>query len=146
MYLRLFQPVAGPANKPDSPVDIEDVTPPTTSTLKSRRRLANSLLWVAFIFIFCWLPHTVCQFYDEIFDDLPVTIGRYALLLGHLHSVFSPLLYWCLNHQWLRRPCQFRLPALHRSASSTNEAALGPFHPRLVRPPPIRRRSSAYLY
>lgn len=126
--------------------DIEDDTQPPTSTLRSRRRLANSLLWVAGIFAVCWFPHVVCQICDSLNVPISIHVQRYSLLLGHIHSALSPLLYWTLNHQWLQRPCKFRIPALYRSASSTNEAALGPFHPRYVRPPPIRRRSSHYLY
>ncbi|XP_068917071.1 galanin receptor type 3 isoform X2 [Tenebrio molitor] len=128
---------------------VEDASPqPPTSTLRSRRRLANSLLWVAIVFALCWFPYVVCQFCGELGSTPPpITVQRYSLLLGHVHSAFSPIFYWTLNHQWPNRPCRFRLPAaLYRSASSTNEAALGPFHPRLVRPPPIRRRSSHYLY
>ena len=98
------------------------------------------------VFLICWLPHVVCLIVNEVNGPLPNYIHRYSLLLGHIHSMLSPLMYWTLNHQWLQRPCRFRFPAMYRSASSTNEAALGPFHPRLVRPPPIRRRSSHYLY
>ncbi|XP_065166075.1 5-hydroxytryptamine receptor 7 isoform X2 [Atheta coriaria] len=127
--------------------EVDDVTQPPTSTLRSRRRLANSLLWVAFVFAACWLPHVVCLIYAEAKGEPPpILVARACLLVGHMHSAVSPLLYWSLNHQWLQRPCRFRLPALYRSASSTNEAALGPFNPRLVRPPPVRRRSSHYLY
>ena len=126
---------------------VEDLSQPPTSTLRSRRRLANSLLWVAILFAVCWIPYVVCQFCGELgVTAPPPTVQRYSLFLGHIHSAFSPILYWTLNHQWPQRPCRFRFPALYRSASSTNEAALGPFHPRLVRPPPIRRRSSHYLY
>ncbi|GJQ65753.1 hypothetical protein Trydic_g11937 [Trypoxylus dichotomus] len=127
-------------------VEQEDIAPPPTSTLRSRRRLANSLLWVAVIFALCWFPHVICLIINEVAGETPEIIQRYCLLLGHIHSALSPLMYWTLNHQWLQHPCRFRLPGLYRSASSTNEAALGPFHPRLVRPPPIRRRSSHYLY
>ncbi|XP_044256671.1 somatostatin receptor type 4 [Tribolium madens] len=125
---------------------VENISQPPTSTLRSRRRLANSLLWVAIVFAVCWFPYIVCQFCGELGTSPSTTVQRYSLLLGHTHSAFSPILYWTLNHQWPQRPCRFRLPVLYRSASSTNEAALGPFHPRLVRPPPIRRRSSHYLY
>ncbi|XP_022915564.1 galanin receptor type 3 [Onthophagus taurus] len=124
----------------------EEITQPPTSTLRSRRRLANAMLWISIVFALCWLPHVVCLILEDVHGSPPMIIKRYCLFLGHVHSALSPIMYWTLNHQWLQRPCKFRLPSLYRSASSTNEAALGPFHPRLVRPPPIRRRSSHYLY
>lgn len=126
--------------------NVEDESQPPTSTLRSRRRLANALLWVALVFAICWFPYVICQFCGELGATPPKMIQRYSLLLGHIHSAFSPIFYWTLNHQWPQRLCRFRLPALYRSASSTNEAALGPFNPRFARPPPIRRRSSHYLY
>lgn len=125
----------------------EEINQPPTSTLRSRRRLANALLWVSIIFAICWLPYVVFTFCDELLLTPPPTYVRhYSLLLGHIHSALSPILYWAMNYQWPQRPCRFRLTNLYRSASSTNEAALGPFNPRLVRPPPMRRRSSHYLY
>lgn len=138
--------IQGPNGLRKAENEPEDIAQPPTSTLRSRRRLANSLLWVAVIFAACWLPHVICLLFSVASEEVPALVQRYCLLLGHIHSALSPLMYWTLNHQWLQRPCRFRLPAMHRSASSTNEAALGPFHPRLVRPPPIRRRSSHYLY
>jgi hypothetical protein len=91
----------------------------------------------------------------------------FCLLLGHAHSAINPALYWLLNRQSLQLPgCTgsqhrllsgklrlFRLPDFHRNAaaaapSSTNEAALGPFHPRYVnlrKPQPQRFPTSHFL-
>lgn len=125
---------------------IEETAPPT-STLRSRRRLANCLLCVSFFFILCWLPYVICQFYEELLTDPPEYVKQTTLFLGHLHSALGPILYWSMNHKWPKGPCsRLRHMAIYRSASSTNEAALGPFNPRLIRPPPYRRRSSQYLY
>lgn len=127
-------------------LDAESNEQPPTSTLQSRRRLAKALMWMAAVFAGCWLPHVICTIYSESSAPLSSAILRYTLFLGHVHSAFSPLLYWTLNHQWLHSPCKFRLPVLYHNASSTNEAALGPFNPRFARPPPVRRQSSHYLY
>ncbi|XP_031335415.1 C-X-C chemokine receptor type 2 [Photinus pyralis] len=132
--------------KKKAELDTENAEQPPTSTLQSRRRLANALMWMAFVFAACWLPYVLCIICAE-FNTVPsIWLIRYSLFLGHVHSAFSPLLYWALNHKWLQPPCRFRLPVLYRNASSTNEAALGPFNPRFARPPPVRRQSSHYLY
>ncbi|KAL3290167.1 hypothetical protein HHI36_023528 [Cryptolaemus montrouzieri] len=128
--------------------NIEEGQQPPTSTLRSRRKLANSLLWISIIFAIAWLPYVICQLCIELDVPPDLMIERYSLLLGHLHSAFNPIFYWSINYQWPQKPCRrlFKIPTIYRSASSTNEAALGPFHPRLIKPPPMRRRSSHYLY
>ncbi|KAF5294479.1 hypothetical protein FQR65_LT01605 [Abscondita terminalis] len=133
-------------NQKKDELDNETAEQPPTSTLQSRRRLANALMWMAAVFALCWLPYVLCTLCAEFNTSPSVTVLRYTLFLGHVHSAFSPLLYWILNHKWLHPPCRFRLPVLYRNASSTNEAALGPFNPRFARPPPVRRQSSHYLY
>ncbi|XP_050497447.1 endothelin receptor type B isoform X1 [Diabrotica virgifera virgifera] len=127
--------------------EIEE-TPPPTSSLRSRRRLANCLLCLSLFFILCWFPYVVCQFCEEFMTGVtPEYVQQLTLFLGHMHSAIGPILYWSMNHKWPKGPCsRIRRLTIYRSASSTNEAALGPFNPRLVRPPPYRRRSSQYLY
>lgn len=133
---------------------------PQTSTLQSRRRLANVLVSVAAVFAGCWLPHAVSCIYAEITKTAPKHLLRYSLLLGHAHSAINPVVYWALNHQTLRLqggwPCQRAHRFLfhfkfhdEQPPSSTNEAALGPFHPRYTRARPVVERaapSSHYLY
>ncbi|XP_018331570.1 uncharacterized protein LOC108741301 isoform X2 [Agrilus planipennis] len=121
---------------------------PMKSTLRSRRKLANALLFMATLFACCWLPHVVCLICTELNVSPTILVQRYSLFLGHAHSALSPIFYWILNHRWLIPPCKIRFPASNRHmASSTNEAALGPFNPRFVRPPhQARRCSSHYLY
>ena len=103
----------------------------------------------------CWLPYMGCALCVELCPSSDVQIARavlpYCLLLGHAHSAISPAIYWLLNRQSLQLPsCTgsehrqlsgklrfFRLPHFNRNTaaaapSSTNEAALGPFHPRYV--------------
>lgn len=144
----LLQPVSSDqsAEQKSADVDPESKEKPPTSTLQSRRRLANALLWMAAAFAACWIPYIICTICTEFATAPSSTVTQYTLFLGHSHSAFSPMLYWALNHKWLQPPCRFRLPALYREGSSTNEAALGPFNPRYARPPPIRRQSSHYLY
>lgn len=131
---------------------------PVGSTLRSRRRLANALVSAAAVFVSCWLPHVVCTVCVELYTFPGVQLKQmmqYSLLLGHAHSAINPVVYWALNHQSLQSSClrvsllgHLRLPTVYRNASSTNEAALGPFHPRFTRPntPAVRRQSSCYLY
>ncbi|XP_057667997.1 substance-K receptor [Diorhabda carinulata] len=128
--------------------DTIEETPPPTSTLRSRRRLANCLLCLSLFFILCWFPYVITQFCDEFMQNAtPEYIQQLTLFFGHMHSAIGPILYWSMNHKWPKGPCnRIRRLTIYRSASSTNEAALGPFNPRLVRPPPYRRRSSHYLY
>lgn len=133
---------------------------PQTSTLQSRRRLANVLVSVAAVFAGCWLPHAVSCIYAEFNKSTPKYLLQYSLLLGHAHSAINPVVYWALNHQTLRQQGNWPCQRAHRflfhfkfqddqPPSSTNEAALGPFHPRYTRARPVIERaapSSHYLY
>ncbi|GAB0089121.1 uncharacterized protein DMENIID0001_036120 [Sergentomyia squamirostris] len=142
---------------------------PQTSTLRSRRRLANLLMGAALIFVACWTPHVACILGTQLGSGTLCTntLANFSLLLGYTHSAVSPIVYWFLNHNTLRQslsctPCwqvssaqkflrhHFRLHAPSPQPSSTNEAALGPFNPRYIksRPQTIPRpqASSHYLY
>uniref|UniRef100_A0A336LJ44 CSON004144 protein n=1 Tax=Culicoides sonorensis TaxID=179676 RepID=A0A336LJ44_CULSO len=146
-----------------------DLPLPQTSTLRSRRRLANILVGAALIFILFWIPHVICLMCYEFGSSHNVctkTVAEFSLLLGYAHSAISPILYWTLNHNSLRQSCcapctritsaqrvlrshlRFRTPP--PPPSSTNEAALGPFNPRYIksRPQNMYRppASSHYLY
>lgn len=158
---------------------------PQTSTLRSRRHLANMLIASALIFIVCWAPHVFCIFYKNfgykqycsktsVYFNL--LLGRRMFhmqamavitnsLTGYFYSAISPVIYWALNHNSLRQsPCapiirlrsmqnflrtRFRSHTVPPAASSTNEAALGAFNPKLIKLTPKQYRaqaSSHYLY
>lgn len=145
-----------------------DLPLPQTSTLRSRRRLANILVGAALIFLLFWIPHVLCLLCFELGGKhmCTKTVAEFSLLLGYAHSAISPILYWTLNHNSLRQSCcapctrmtsaqrvlrshlRFRTPP--PPPSSTNEAALGPFNPRYIkaRPQNMYRppASSHYLY
>ncbi|CAH1153730.1 unnamed protein product, partial [Phaedon cochleariae] len=111
--------------------DTMEETAPPTSTLRSRRRLANCLLCLSLFFMMCWLPYVASQFYEELMQAPPEYVKQITLFLGHMHSAIGPILYWSMNHKWPKGPCsRLRTLTIYRSASSTNEAALGPFNPR----------------
>ncbi|KAJ9584208.1 hypothetical protein L9F63_021443, partial [Diploptera punctata] len=130
-------------------------------SLHSRRHLANMLAFQVAVLAGCWLPYVGCSLCVELCPSRDVVKARsvlpFCLLLGHAHSAINPALYWLLNRHSLQLPgCTgsqhrklrlFRLPELHRNPaatapSSTNEAALGPFHPKYVnfRPPQLSQR------
>ncbi|KAG5676456.1 hypothetical protein PVAND_006290 [Polypedilum vanderplanki] len=142
---------------------------PQTSTLRSRRRLANILVVAAFIFMMCWSPHVVCLLFREfsITNGCSNNVTEFVMLLGFSHSALSPIIHWILNYNSLRQSaCQpfAKLNSAQRflrshlrftgppppPPSSTNEAALGPFNPRFIkqRTPQIHKppASSHYLY
>ncbi|XP_053959727.1 uncharacterized protein LOC128864197 [Anastrepha ludens] len=140
---------------------------PRTSTLHSRRRLANMLITSAFIFIICWTPHVFCIFYTTFGykSYCSKTSNYFHLLMGYMYSAFSPVIYWILNHNTLKQsPCapiirlrsmqnflrsRFRSNTVPPPPSSTNEAALGAFNPKLIKLTPKQYRaqaSSHYLY
>ncbi|KAM8715511.1 hypothetical protein ACLKA7_002546 [Drosophila subpalustris] len=140
---------------------------PQTSTLRSRRHLANMLIASALIFIVCWAPHVFCIFYKNLgYKQYCSKASVYfSLLLGYFYSAISPVIYWALNHNTLRQsPCapiirlrsmqnflrtRFRSHTVPPAASSTNEAALGAFNPKLIKLTPKQYRaqaSSHYLY
>ncbi|XP_016971024.1 uncharacterized protein LOC108038710 isoform X1 [Drosophila rhopaloa] len=140
---------------------------PQTSTLRSRRHLANMLIASAVIFIACWAPHVFCIFYKNFGskEHCSQTSVYFSLLLGYFYSAISPVIYWALNHNSLRQsPCapiirlrsmqnflrsRFRTHTAPPPPSSTNEAALGAFNPKLIKLTPKQYRaqaSSHYLY
>ncbi|XP_061396336.1 uncharacterized protein LOC133331967 [Musca vetustissima] len=140
---------------------------PQTSTLRSRRHLANMLIGSALIFIICWTPHVFCVIYRIMgYKQHCSKASRYFnLLLGYLYSALSPIIYWALNHNSLRQsPCaplirlrsmqkflrtRFRSNPVPPAPSSTNEAQLGAFNPKLIKLTPKQYRaqaSSHYLY
>lgn len=140
---------------------------PQTSTLRSRRHLANMLIASALIFIVCWSPHVFCIFYKNLGYKQYCSKSSvyFSLLLGYFYSAISPVIYWALNHNTLRQsPCapiirlrsmqnflrtRFRSHTVPPAASSTNEAALGAFNPKLIKLTPKQYRaqaSSHYLY
>ncbi|XP_058981087.1 uncharacterized protein LOC101897900 [Musca domestica] len=140
---------------------------PQTSTLRSRRHLANMLIGSALIFIICWTPHVFCVIYRIMgYKEHCSKSSRYFnLLLGYLYSALSPIIYWALNHNSLRQsPCaplirlrsmqkflrtRFRSNPVPPPPSSTNEAQLGAFNPKLIKLTPKQYRaqaSSHYLY
>ncbi|XP_037731727.1 uncharacterized protein LOC119562580 isoform X2 [Drosophila subpulchrella] len=140
---------------------------PQTSTLRSRRHLANMLIASAVIFIACWSPHVFCVFYKNFGSMQQCSqISVYlSLLLGYFYSAISPLIYWALNHHSLRQsPCapilrlrsmqnflrsRFRTYTAPPPPSSTNEAALGAINPKLIKLTPKQYRaqdSSHYFY
>lgn len=57
---------------------------PQTSTLRSRRRLANMLVAAALIFMFCWSPHVMCLLGANLGSSklCPRIVTEYSLLLG----------------------------------------------------------------
>ncbi|EDW76321.1 uncharacterized protein Dwil_GK14720 [Drosophila willistoni] len=140
---------------------------PQTSTLRSRRHLANMLIASALIFIVCWAPHVFCIFYKNFGYKQYCSKSSvyFSLLLGYFYSAISPVIYWALNHNSLRQsPCapiirlrsmqnflrsRFRSHTVPPPPSSTNEAALGAFNPKLIKLTPKQYRaqaSSHYLY
>uniref|UniRef100_A0A1I8NXM7 G-protein coupled receptors family 1 profile domain-containing protein n=1 Tax=Stomoxys calcitrans TaxID=35570 RepID=A0A1I8NXM7_STOCA len=140
---------------------------PQTSTLRSRRHLANMLIGSALVFIACWTPHVFCVIYRILgYNHYCNKSSRYFnLLLGYMYSALSPIIYWALNHNSLRQsPCaplirlrsmqkflrtRFRSNPVPPAPSSTNEAQLGAFNPKLIKLTPKQYRaqaSSHYLY
>ncbi|KAF9803309.1 hypothetical protein SFRURICE_007155 [Spodoptera frugiperda] len=124
---------------------------PQTSTLRSRRRLGNVLMGIAAIFAVCWCPHAAIVIASAFGLHVPFLLAHFALLLGYAHSALNAVAYWVLNRHALTSACAaWRLPQLRvreERPSSTNEAALGAFHPRLARPAPSPRPPpSSFLY
>lgn len=124
---------------------------PQTSTLRSRRRLGNVLMGIAAIFAMCWCPNAAIVICGSFGFHVPFMVVHYALLLGYAHSAINAVAYWVLNRHALTSACAaWRLPQLRvreERPSSTNEAALGAFHPRLACPAPSPRPPpSSFLY
>lgn len=155
----------------------QTATPPlksSTDAAKSRRKMAYALIVNGAVTSLCWIPYVLFVLYKIIYDlddNEYKTTEQFSLLIGHLHSMLNPVIYWMMNYKSLTRDsccccpescsccpksyscspesCLQRNP--NRDLSSTNEAALGPFNPRYTRPrpqtkPTERRLSSAYLY
>lgn len=57
---------------------------PQTSTLRSRRRLANMLVASSFVFVFCWAPHIICLIWSKLTatEVCSKAVTSYCLLLG----------------------------------------------------------------
>ncbi|XP_026758624.1 galanin receptor type 3 [Galleria mellonella] len=124
---------------------------PQTSTLRSRRRLGNVLMGIAAVFALCWCPHAAIVICSAFGLHAPLLLRQYALLFGYAHSALNAVAYWVLNRHALTSACAaWRLPQIRvreERPSSTNEAALGAFHPRLARPAPSPRPPpSSFLY
>lgn len=128
---------------------------------RSRRHLAAMLILQSILFVLCWAPY-ICAViaigFNSYMADYIRTAGDglflpLCLLLGQAHSALNPAMYWAQNRQrlpwpgggsWLtnwKLPIQLRPRAVPQAPpSSTNEAALGPFHPRFVTPrKPVER-------
>ncbi|KAK3929930.1 Alpha-2 adrenergic receptor [Frankliniella fusca] len=147
-------------------------------SLQSRRRLAKLLVALGGVFATCWLPYVVVRVYAELAvdGDSVRELLPFVLLLGHTHSAINPVVYWLLNRQTLRWPAisarctscpcftgelPLRWPSFpgrrdarldwNPRASSTNEAALGAFHPKYNKARPQQnelyrpRASSVFL-
>lgn len=105
----------------------------------SRRRLANMLVAMVIVFAICWAPYVVLRICSEAGVTVSAHILPFCLLLGHTHSAINPLVYYLSNRQSLSisNGCGFHWPCDKNSMSgfrrpppsSTNEAALGVFHP-----------------
>ncbi|XP_047115693.1 uncharacterized protein LOC124795663 [Schistocerca piceifrons] len=122
-------------------------------SLRSRRRLARMLAAQLALFAGCWLPHAAAAAVAAAQLGTPgaaAGAARRLLLLGHAHSAAAPLLYWALNRRALA--CGHWAPRLRAGRtqqppppSSTNEAALGPFHPRFITPRPQPRCETSHF-
>lgn len=141
---------------------------PVRQSLHSRRRLAIMLVVLVIVFASCWLPYVVLMIYsvnNVANTTLIPTLLPFCLLLGHTHSAINPIVYWLLNRQsfntsswipWLKTDSQrekhgeLGVLTIDRRPSSTNEAALGIFHPRFnkskPRPSPQPRESSVMYF
>ncbi|KAF4530759.1 hypothetical protein B566_EDAN007981 [Ephemera danica] len=125
--------------------------------VERRRQRRNTTMLMALVAVFaaCWIPYVTCSISIELLPNDSATrqaallLVPFFLLLGHAHSAINPVVYWLLNRNFLQkvqralslRSCvplpvklaQFRIPAMNRN-SSTNEAALGAFHPKYTTP------------
>lgn len=64
-----------------------------TSTLRSRRRLANILVAGSFMFIFCWAPYIICLLCTNApnNDIHSMYFLKFSLLLGESkYSIYAP--------------------------------------------------------
>lgn len=109
-------------------------------SLHSRRRLANMLVAMVVVFAICWAPYVGFKICSEAGISVSASMLPFCLLLGHTHSAINPLVYYLSNRQSLTisSGCGLHWPWEKHDAistfrrpppSSTNEAALGVFHP-----------------
>lgn len=93
MRARLPSPPCPPAELPLVSLKVNNVSinilktfsaQPQTSTLRSRRRLANILVAAGFIYMLCWLPHVCCLVIREfsLNDECSNTTREFFMLLG----------------------------------------------------------------
>ena len=111
-------------------------------SLHCRRRVANMLIAMVIVFTICWTPYVCMKIYSELKVKVPALILPFCLLLGHTHSAINPLVYYLSNKQYwgLTFGCKFNWPwkmnnnsaIIQPPPSSTNEAALGVFHPNFT--------------
>lgn len=115
------------AQLPSPPCPPAELPLPQTSTLRSRRRLANILVTAGFVYMLCWLPHVWCFLIREfsIDEGCSNTAKEFFMLLGSYgfhslriscftlshtgftHSAVSPIIHWILNYNSLRQSaCQ----------------------------------------
>lgn len=61
---------------------------PQTSTLRSRKRLANILVVAGIIYAICWLPHVYCLILREfsINEGCSIVASEFFMLLGELNT------------------------------------------------------------
>lgn len=64
---------------------------PQTSTLRSRKRLANILVVAGIIYAICWLPHVYCLILREfsINEGCSIVASEFFMLLGELNVKLS---------------------------------------------------------
>lgn len=143
-------------------------------SVETRMQLAKFLSALVVIFVVCWLPYAcVLIVWPFVLDGRKLhVIIKICLMMGHLHSAISPIAYWIMNRSMLtsvhrlvlsyfhwptssehllctvcpRPKCLEQDEAHWGNNSSTNEDALGPFHPRYInqlafKPQPSMRTS-----
>lgn len=106
------------------PIPPAELPIPQTSTLRSRRRLANILVVAGFVFMACWSPHVICLIFREfsITSGCSNTVTEFVMLLGNkinhienwLRFKFPQWFYWhfllsffCFFYLKLFRICTF---------------------------------------
>jgi len=91
--------------------------------LRCRRRVARTLLVLAFLFAVCWMPYNFLNLIIDHFDQdtqqiINIKVTPFMLWLGHANSAANPLLY-CLLSRNIRQSlwCLFRKNQNPRSSS-----------------------------